>query len=341
MLKFLSIINLIVAVQAFFLSFHFILKSKGFKTLNRLLALICFCFFFLLSNTYMSLGTSEFQSVLFQDIANNVMWFIGPSLYLYVIYNQKQPNTKFVLFHLLPFLLPAVVNVFLNWEAFDSIIPYIALPQMSIYLIATLIFCFKHYKQERHFYSWVLPSIVAFTFLVVINFGLRLLSNIDIQILPSSILQSFTTLLAFPIFYIAYKEMNAANAYGIQPKKYKTTPLSIEKSKDYLVKIQSALENDKHYQNTSLKLSTFSAKIDIPSKYISQLINQNLNLSFTEYLTKLRIEDAKGRLKNPKKQHLTISGIAEESGFASSSRFNHLFKKHTGLTPTQYQKQAL
>ena len=172
MLKILSIINLIVAVQALFLSLHFILKSKGFKTLNRLLALICFCFFFLLINTYFSLSSSEFQSILFQDIANNVMWFIGPSLYLYVIYNQKQPNTRFVFFHLLPFLLPAIVDVFLNWEVFDSIIPYIALPQMSIYLLAALVYCSKHYKQEQQFYSWVFPSIVVFTFLVIINFCL-------------------------------------------------------------------------------------------------------------------------------------------------------------------------
>jgi len=133
--------------------------------------------------------------------------------------------------------------------------------------------------------------------------------------------------------------MNSANSYGIQPKKYQTTPLSKEKSITYLSKIKAVMEDDRLYCNTSLKLSTFAEKINIPSKYVSQVINQNLSMSFSDYLMQLRIEDAKHNLINPSKQHLTISGIAEESGFASSSRFNHLFKKFTGLTPSQYQKQ--
>jgi len=269
------------------------------------------------------------------------MWFIGPSLYIYVIYNQKQPNKQFILLHTIPYIAPAIIDVFFKWVAFDAIIPFVAFTQMSIYLILALHVCFKNYKTERKFYSWALPSIVVFTLLVVVNFSLTILRNFDIEILPSAILQSFTSFLAIPIFYIAYKEMNAVNTYGIAPEKYKTTPLSNEKSKDYLQRITTAMKEKKLYCDTALKLSIFSQSIEIPSKYISQVINQNLNLSFSDYLTQLRLEEAKTNLKDPKKRHLTISGIAQESGFASSSRFNHLFKKHTGLTPSQFQKQNL
>lgn len=339
MLKFLSIINLIVAVQALFLFLHFSLKSKGSKTLNRLLALLCFCFALLLTNTYTSLNNPGFQSVLLQNIANNLMWFIGPSLYLYVIYNQKKPSTRFILLNTIPYTLLAIIDIFFIWDSFDDIIPFIGFTQMSIYLFLALQFCLKNYKVEQQFYSWALPSIIAFSLLVVINFSLSILRSIGISVLPLPVLQSFTTLLAIPIFYIAYKEMNSANSYGIQPKKYKTTPLSSEKSNAYLSKIKTAMEEDKLYCITDLKLSSFSNQINVPSKYVSQVINQTLNLSFTDYLTQLRLEDAKLNLINPSKQHLTISGIAQESGFASSSRFNHLFKKYTGITPSQFQKQ--
>ncbi len=339
MLKFLSIINLIVAVQALFLFLHFILKSKGTKVLNRLLALLCLCFTLILINTYISLNNFEARSILLQDIANNVMWFIGPSLYLYVIYNLKKPSKKVILLHLLPYLFPSIVDIFFNWQAFDTIIPIMGFTQMSIYLFLSLQFCFKNYKAEQQFYSWVLPSIIAFTLLVALNFCLTILRNFGIDVLPNTILQSFTSLLAIPIFYIAYKEMNSANTYGIQPKKYKTTPLSNEKSKDYLLRIKTAMDEEKLYRDTTLKLSRFAEKISIPSKYVSQVINQNLNLSFSDYLIQLRLEDAKKNLNNPSKQHLTIFGIAQESGFTSSSRFNYLFKKHTGLTPSQFQKQ--
>jgi len=341
MLKIISIINLIVAVQALFLFLHFILKSKGTKTLNLLLALLCFCFTLLLINTYVSLSNPGFQSIILQDLANNFMWFIGPTLYLYVIYNQKKPGIQIVLTHVLPYSIPFIIDVFFNWQTFDEFIPFIAFTQMSSYLFSALYICFKNYKTERKFYSWALPSIIAFTLLVVINFSLTILRNFEIEILPRPILQSFTSLLAIPIFYIAYKEMNSSNTYGIAPKKYKTTPLSLEKSTEYLQKITTAMEDQKLYCDTTLKLSNFAEKLSIPSKYVSQVINQNLNLSFTDYLIQLRLEDAKRSLKDPKKQHFTISGIAEESGFASSSRFNHLFKKHIGLTPSQYQKRSL
>ncbi len=340
MLKVLYIINLIVAVQALFLFLHFILKSKGIRLLNWLLALLCFCFTLLLTNTYVSLSSPETQSILLQDIANNVMWFIGPSLYLYVIYNKKQPGKRVVLIHLLPYLIPFVIDVFFEWETFDVIIPFFGFSQMSIYLFLALKFCFNNYKTERKFYSWALPSIIAFTLLVVINFSLSILRNFEIEILPRAILQSFTTLLAIPIFYIGYKEMNSTNTYGIQPKKYKTTPLSQDKSKEYLQKITKMMKEENLYRDTTLKLSSFSEEIGIPTKYVSQVINQSLNLSFSEYLIQLRLEDVKKNLNNPSKQHLTISGIAEESGFASSSRFNHLFKKNIGLTPSEFQKQS-
>jgi len=212
---------------------------------------------------------------------------------------------------------------------------------MSGYLVSALYVCVKHFKTERQFFSWALPSIIAFTVLVVLNFSLTILRHFEIEVLPRPILQSFTSLLAIPIFYIAYKEMNSANSYGIAPKKYKTTPLSTQKAAEYLQKITAAMDDDHCYCDTTLKLSSFAEKIGIPPKYVSQVINQNLNLSFTDYLIQLRLEDAKRSLKAPEKQHFTISAIAEESGFASSSRFNYVFKKHTGLTPSQYQKQSL
>ena len=43
-------------------------------------------------------------------------------------------------------------------------------------------------------------------------------------------------------------------------------------------------------------------------------------------------------LKNPKKQHLSMEGVAYESGFGSKSTFNTLFKKHIEMTPIQYKK---
>ena len=99
------------------------------------------------------------------------------------------------------------------------------------------------------------------------------------------------------------------------------------------------MTENQHYLNPNLTLQQFAKHLNIPSKYVSQTINQNLNISFSEFLLSFRLEEVKKNLLDPKKQHLTINGIAEESGFSSPSRFNHLFKQKTGLTPSQYQKE--
>lgn len=336
MLQFLAIVNLIVAVQAIFLFLHFSLKKKGITQLNRILALLCLCFAFILGNTFVSLYGIDTDSELLQDIANNVMWFIGPSLYLYVIYNQKNPSKTQLFSHTLPFLIPSVIDVFIPWPGYDAIIPFIAFVQMCLYLVISIRFCIIHYRVEKQFYSWVLPAIITFLILVVANFSLSVLRVMNIEIISSSLLQSFTALLVVPIFYIAYKEMNSTGTFDLPTKKYQTTPIAETKAIDILEKVKQRLEEQQMYLNKELTLAKFSSAIEIPSKYISQVINQQLGLSFSDYLTQLRIEDVKVNLLNPKKQHLTISGIAEEAGFASSSRFNHLFKKHTGLTPSEY-----
>jgi len=272
-------------------------------------------------------------------MANNVMWFLGPSVYLYVIYYQRKPSNRLILLNTIPFIIPALIYILFNWQSFEEVIPFVVFIQMSIYLFLAIKYCILYYNKAQQFFSWILPSIIAIASIVVLNFSLYILRHFGIDFLPRPILQSFTTLLVFPVFYLAYKEMNSTNDFGITPKKYMTSPISKEKSNEYLQKIKFAMQSDKLYLNPELTLQTFAHSIGIPSKYISQVINKNLGTSFSDYLLQFRLENVKKNLINPEKQHLTIYGIAQESGFASSSRFNHLFKKHTGLTPGQFQKQ--
>ena len=132
--------------------------------------------------------------------------------------------------------------------------------------------------------------------------------------------------------------MNSEKDFGIEKEKYSKTKLSEEKGLSYLSTIKRFLIDEKLYLTPSLTLTVLSEKTEIPSKYISQLINQELGKSFSDYLQELRIEDVKKKLIDPGYHHLSIAGIASESGFASSSRFNNQFKKIVGMTPSEYQK---
>jgi AraC-like DNA-binding protein len=58
-------------------------------------------------------------------------------------------------------------------------------------------------------------------------------------------------------------------------------------------------------------------------------------------VNRYRIEEAKRLLTNPPDKKITVLEVLYEVGFNSKSSFNTLFKKYTGLTPSEFKKQHL
>ena len=157
--------------------------------------------------------------------------------------------------------------------------------------------------------------------------------------ISKDIILNLNLLSTVPIFILAYKEMNSIENFGWKEERYTSRQLDDEKSKKYLNQIRHLLEQELLYKDTHLTLRVLSDRLQIPAKYISQTINTRLSISFPDFINLYRIEDVKKNLINPDKSHLTILGIAQESGFKSGGRFNTLFKQATGLTPTDYRKK--
>ena len=70
-------------------------------------------------------------------------------------------------------------------------------------------------------------------------------------------------------------------------------------------------------------------------KYLSSLFAKKMELKFTEYLAKIRIEYAEKLLKTDK---LTVGELAGKCGFSDPFYFSKTFKKLTGVSPSKYQK---
>lgn len=71
--------------------------------------------------------------------------------------------------------------------------------------------------------------------------------------------------------------------------------------------------------------------------HISHQFKTQTGMSIREYLTKLRINDAKHLLKY---SELTVTEIAFTTGFSSSNYFTNVFKKELGMSPGTYRKYA-
>ena len=93
-----------------------------------------------------------------------------------------------------------------------------------------------------------------------------------------------------------------------------------------------------HNQAENLTLEKVAKVVNTSTFYFCKMFKKATGLTFTEYLTRVRVEKAKNLLLNP---HLRISEIAFEVGFQSLSQFNRAFKKVAGQTPTLYRKNNM
>jgi len=103
----------------------------------------------------------------------------------------------------------------------------------------------------------------------------------------------------------------------------------------YLIKKAYEYIDDNFSRDISL--TEISEELDISSYYFSKLFKEETGEGFVEYLTKRRIDKAKDMLKDPEK---SIKEICSECGYADPNYFSRIFKKSTGMTPTDYKERA-
>jgi AraC-like DNA-binding protein len=101
--------------------------------------------------------------------------------------------------------------------------------------------------------------------------------------------------------------------------------------------LEKVMKEEQPYLNKNLSLNLLADKLNSRTHIVSYVLNTHYNVNFYNYINNFRIDYCKALLKNPKKQHLSMEGIALEGGFGSKSTFNTLFKKQSGMTPTQYK----
>lgn len=88
-----------------------------------------------------------------------------------------------------------------------------------------------------------------------------------------------------------------------------------------------------NYRNISL--NRVSRQFHYNSTYISRSLYSRYNQSFMDILTEIRISHAKNYLR---KTNQRISEIAEAVGYLSAEHFSRIFKKTTGVSPSEYRK---
>ena len=99
--------------------------------------------------------------------------------------------------------------------------------------------------------------------------------------------------------------------------------------------IKKALEYiEENYMRESLSLNEAAGAVEVSANYFSAVFSQEMEMTFTEYVTQKRMEKAKILLRQTEKH----SGeIAAEVGFKDPHYFSFVFKKTQGCTPREYR----
>lgn len=92
-----------------------------------------------------------------------------------------------------------------------------------------------------------------------------------------------------------------------------------------------------NYKN-KLKLSDIANSIPMNATYLSTQFKKEMQISLNQYINNYRIKQAINLLKNGSHN---LTNIALSVGFDSANYFSTVFKKNTGLTPSEYSKQSV
>lgn len=122
---------------------------------------------------------------------------------------------------------------------------------------------------------------------------------------------------------------------------YKKSGLADSEAEKYLNKLLQIMKNVKPYLNSELTLRDLADKLSISTHNLSEILNTRLNQNFYDFINQYRIEEVKKRLTDIQFKNYSIIAVAFDSGFNSKSAFNTIFKKHTGLTPSQYRRDFM
>jgi len=282
----------------------------------------------------------EGLAMIYLQIGLSACFFIGPAMYFYLrsivaphkakILSKWHFGTLLLVTLGVGFIYPSETHPHLWWPYFSNVIYVVWL----VYLIAALFPLRKVLKQikygngkDRFRKIWVLSIFIGNAFVWIAYMTAPYTSYIIGAL-------SFTFILYLLVLFLI---LNRKKTFAVFGKMAKYQDKKIDEAEVQLLskKLEQLMEDEKVYINPDLKLSDVADKMNILPYTLSQLINDNLGKSFTNFINEHRIAEAKKIIQS--NGNLKLEAIGYDCGFNSKSNFYAAFKKITGTTPSKFK----
>ncbi len=351
-------------------------KAKKKKLPQKLLILFFGILVSFLLNSYADIHDISALYVLTFLTSDCIEIFLGPIILLYLksLFEEHRTLIKKNWFHFIPVLLyagfisiPFIVSIFIDRYWFDYLRVLnenseIAVCVLMFYLICYLLLSLKLFRKYRRAmlgnFSTIEEGDVKWVKRMLL--GTLLVSCIDQLV---SFYELFYQALEWDTQYITLVSVIVLiwylGYYGINQSKVllpdfliQTTPLTVKSKgkidplsnytqpeiEELKTRLEHVLLAKKPYLDEQLTLGKLADLVDTTDKKLSALLNQRMNTTFYDLINKYRVREVKAKLASNDAENLTLLGIAFESGFKSKTSFNRIFKRETGLSPSEYKK---
>lgn len=370
----IDIISLITVFQLVIFSFFLAAQYKRRLISNNILAAFLISNALYIIDFFIKRHRSDFISMPYLfNIGNTFGLLFGPLLFFYtkslILKNFKFTKKDFL--HLIPFIVFLIYYIIIyhikpndvksnmllhgylthSERVFSSLFLNI---QTLVYMTISLVLLFRYSGEIKKYYSsiekinlsWlklVLFAFIIMWFVDLLSFVIYDLLDIrNHTLLVTLVYISLTINMVFAalIIFKGLIQSNYFTGIDITPHqeevKVKKPDLAKTISNVDVENLKSHMLAEKSFLNPSLTLNELATQLGWHPRYLSQLINDSLGQNFYDFVNRHRIEFAKQLLK---KEKFNVLEIIYEAGFNSKSVFNTVFKKNTGLTPTQFRKQ--
>ncbi len=321
-----------------------LLVSSTIRLANSLLALFLFATAIDLSGWFMSGWWDAHPAISsFRPVAVILQMPFYTGFIWFTCFQRNSLNARDAL-HLLPaaFVLAFVVA--------GAKIPYLSVvfeAQYTIYIAASIYALWRVHQEMRARFvgqsaSWrwlallVASSLIAHGLFVVrtvfaASFSAEVL--VTLQMIAALLVLAITLAIAFQAL-LSPQVFRAADRLLVSAAKEIHNSNNDNGNGDH-EHLSAFMEQQHPYLDPDMSLSRLARLSGIPAKDLSALINQRHGLHFFDFLNRYRIKHAQKLLTNSDQ---SVTEILYASGFNAKSSFNTAFKKHVGITPSDYRK---
>jgi AraC-like DNA-binding protein len=125
----------------------------------------------------------------------------------------------------------------------------------------------------------------------------------------------------------------------IKPEKEGLKDL-ITRLPDLQTRLGLLMDQKKLYLDPDFSIHTLSAELRIPIHHLRYYFGQYLDMSFTVYKNRLRVEYVKKLIQYGENEKHSVEGLGHMAGFSSKSNFFSAFKLETGMSPLEYLRDV-